>query len=111
MLAVSQLQPAPEHAPPCGIVITIDNLEVIREAYGDLLAESLVDAIVRPARAVLRRDDVITRSGGRFAIDLADAEAASAVHIAARIRNALPRTVELRGLLTEVDASVELIRR
>jgi GGDEF domain-containing protein len=111
MLAVSHLQPAPEPAAPCTIVVTIDNLETIRDAYGDLLAESLVDAIVRPARNVLRRDDVITRvDSASFAIALADSEATAALPIAARIRAALPRTVELHGLLTEVDASVELVR-
>lgn len=71
---------------PCALMlIAIDNLEIINEAYGFDVADHVIDAVSKRLRGIMRAGDVIGRyAGNKFALVLGNCSEEDMEHAAAR---------------------------
>jgi diguanylate cyclase (GGDEF)-like protein len=89
----------------------LDNFKVINDSLGHEMGDSLLVAVSRRLRALLRPEDTVARLGGdEFVFLLEDTDAAGAVHVAERIAEELlkPLSIGERQLFVTTSIGVAL---
>lgn len=72
------------------LMLDIDHFKQVNDVHGHAMGDKVLAKLVSVASNVLRQEDLIGRLGGEeFAIVLADSDAAAAVRVADRIRQAI----------------------
>jgi diguanylate cyclase (GGDEF)-like protein len=76
--------------PLCMIVVDVDHFKNLNDAHGHAAGDRALQALVRQARAMLRGNDLLARTGGEeFTILLPDTPAFSGIVTAERLRQAI----------------------
>ncbi len=85
------------------LVLDIDGLKVINDEHGHDVGDKILVCVARAASGVLRRGDLLARTGGdEFVAVVADADESDARRVADRIQDALSR-VKVQGVRTTVS--------
>jgi diguanylate cyclase (GGDEF)-like protein len=85
------------------LVLDIDHLKAINDAYGHDVGDRILVAVAGAASGVLRAGDVLARTGGdEFLAVVADADESVARRVAARMADAVSR-VTVQGVRTSVS--------
>ncbi len=72
------------------LMLDIDHFKSVNDVHGHAVGDNVLSKMVSVAASVLRQEDLIGRLGGEeFAIVLVDSDAAAAVRVADRIRQAI----------------------
>jgi len=92
------------------LMIDLDNFKLVNDTYGHLVGDHILAAIGTALRAHSRSSDVIGRLGGdEFAVLMAETDRTAAMALAERIRNEIPRVLEVPVTLSvgvsELDSS------
>jgi hypothetical protein len=92
------------------IIVEIANYDEIRELYGDVIALGLASRFEAAARREVRHTDRISREvAGRFTITVPLRDPGVALVIQDRLRSRLPREIGVRGLVSAVEPTVEVV--
>lgn len=72
------------------ITFDIDKFKAINDTYGHAAGDTVIKAVSKAAEQALRQSDLLGRLGGEeFAVILPDADGASAMAVAEKLRNAI----------------------
>lgn len=78
------------------LMIDLDNFKLVNDTYGHLVGDHVLAAIGGALRGYSRNFDVVGRLGGdEFAILMPETDRAAAVALAERIRDEIPRVLEV----------------
>jgi diguanylate cyclase (GGDEF)-like protein len=87
----------------CILVLDIDGLKDINDDHGHEVGDKMLISVARAASGVLRRGDLLARTGGdEFVAVVADADESDARRVADRIQDAVSR-VQVQGVGTTVS--------
>jgi diguanylate cyclase (GGDEF)-like protein len=85
------------------LVLDIDHLKAINDAYGHDVGDKILVAVARAASGVLRAGDLLARTGGdEFLAVVADADETVARRVSERMTDAVSR-VKVQGVRTSVS--------
>jgi diguanylate cyclase (GGDEF)-like protein len=74
----------------CMIMLDIDQFKLINDRYGHAAGDRVLQALVQKTKVMLRKQDLLARTGGEeFTILLPDTRAEAGVEVAERIRQAI----------------------
>jgi diguanylate cyclase (GGDEF)-like protein len=98
------------HSPLCLIMLDIDHFKNINDRYGHLCGDSVLAAVGRRMRELLRNSDVKCRYGGEeFVVLLPDTPLTGALHVAESIRREIGAIqLQWRETTVAVTASIGL---
>ncbi|MGR7024519.1 diguanylate cyclase domain-containing protein [Geodermatophilus sp. URMC 62] len=96
-----------EHTPTCVLVLDLDGFKAVNDEHGHPTGDAVLVAVAERLTGVLRASDTAARLGGdEFAVVCENTERADAEHLAARLREVLPRTLTPAGTTVEVGLSI-----
>ncbi|HEY0135567.1 MAG TPA: diguanylate cyclase [Nannocystis sp.] len=75
--------------PLCLLVVDVDRLQVINETLGSQAGDEVLISIAARIVAAVRRQDIVSRHGGTFAVLLVNSQAGAVTVIADRIRSSI----------------------
>jgi diguanylate cyclase len=89
------------------LVLDVDDFKAVNDTLGHHVGDELLTLLAPRLQQVLRRGDLVARTGGdEFAVLLPDADAERAVEVATRLRAGLRRPFPLDSRPVETSASV-----
>ena len=101
------LRDRPDHARLALLVLDLDDFKAVNDTLGHHVGDELLTLLAPRLQQVLRRGDLVARTGGdEFAVLLQDADADLAAHVASRLRASLRRPFPLDARPVETSASV-----